>query len=105
MEALVVVGLLQVAVELGEGEFVARFMSAVLLAVLLDCLVGQVYEAVHIAHRIFAAAGTRVALPVQPDAVIAVSCPHPNVELPFLIQQWFDVLLHYVGLALRKAHQ
>lgn len=90
----------EVAFELRVAQFVSLLVLAVLIAVLLDCVVGEVHEPIaQVLQAVEEAGCLDVALLVEVKLESAVDVHRqqvgPNVELPAVVQEGvFDVLLN-----------
>lgn len=90
-------GLIEVPLELVEGDLVAGFVLAVVLGVLLDGVVGEVHVLATAADAELLRASPDVALAVPPGLSAAPEYPHSNIELSAVVQERHDVPLDYVG--------
>lgn len=105
VKAIVVAIFPEVLIQIVKGNLIRRFVLAVLITMLLHCVVRQMDELIHTLGAVFLATGPHVSLTVKPDTIVGVERPDADVELPAIVEQGIDVLLHYVGLVLGEGDQ
>ncbi len=62
-------------------------------------------ELIHILSTVFLATSPHISFSVKPQSVVGIESPDADVELPAVIEQGVDVLLHDVGLILREGDE
>lgn len=105
VEAIVVAILPEVLVQVVKGNLIRRFVLAVLITMLLHCVVRQMDELIHTLRAVVLGTGPHVSLTVKPDTIVGVERPDADIELPAIVEQGIDVLLHDIGLVLGEGYQ
>lgn len=88
---------IQVPLKLVEGDFVALFMLAVGIRVLLNCIVGEVYEPAGIGHAKLLRGRPDIPLSVPPSLPTIPQHPYSDIKLPTLVKEGCDITLHNDG--------
>ena len=78
-------GVVNVLLELVEGDLIAGFVLAVVVRILLDCVVSEVYVLTAALYAEIFGTRSDIALTVPPCLSTTPKHPHPNIELPAVV--------------------